>query len=80
MLLAATGEVKPIEVRLMEYPVHDGDWHDKPSRYEVLGPGNERQVFSTKKGALKWRSIRRKCLTLTEAHRMWSDLPLDTPY
>lgn len=44
-----------------------GDWHDKPLRYAVKGPGAEVQKFSTKKDALKYASIRRKAATQAEA-------------
>ena len=41
-------------------PEHSGDWHDKPLRYAVFGPGAEVQKFCTKKDAESYRRIRRK--------------------
>lgn len=37
-----------------------GDWHDKPLRWAVQGPGNELQKFSLKKDAQIYLRIRRK--------------------
>lgn len=45
-----------------------GDWHDKPLRWRVDGPGAEVQKFSTKKDAERYARLRRK-LTLLEAMR-----------
>lgn len=36
-----------------------GDWHDKPLRWAVTGPGTEVQKFSTRKDARRYRSLRR---------------------
>lgn len=56
-------------------PEASGDWHDKPSRYAVKGPGAEVQKFSTKKDAQKYASLRRKAATQTEAGDAFVRLP-----
>lgn len=43
-----------------------GDWHDKPLRWRVDGPGAEVQKFSTRKDAEQYARLRRK-LTLDQA-------------
>ena len=50
-------------------PEASGDWHDKPLRYAVFGPGAEVQKFCTKKDAQTYRSIRRKAASLRDASR-----------
>lgn len=40
--------------------VYCGDWHDKPLRWKATGPGDEVQLFSTKRDATAYASIRRK--------------------
>jgi len=52
-----------------------GDWHDKPVRYAVHGPGTEVQKFSTKKNAQKYASLRRKAATQQEAGDAYVRLP-----
>ena len=52
-------------------PEHSGDWHDKPLRYAVFGPGAEVQKFCTKKDAESYRRIRRKSSSFHEASRKW---------
>lgn len=52
-----------------------GDWHDKPVRYAVHGPGSEVQKFSTKKDAQKYASIRRKAATQNDAIQIFARLP-----
>lgn len=37
-----------------------GDWHDKPLRWRVGGPGAEVQKFSTRKDAEQYARLRRK--------------------
>lgn len=56
-------------ISLLPHPEHCGDWHDKPLRYSVQGPANEIQKFSTKKEAIRYRSIRRQSATQHEAIR-----------
>lgn len=48
-----------ITITLLDIPEACGDWHDKPLRYVVNGPGVERQKFALKKDAKKYASIRR---------------------
>ena len=43
----------------LDKPEHAGDWHDKPLRYKVVGPGAEVQKFSTKAESQRWERIRR---------------------
>lgn len=50
-------------------PIRSGDWHDKPLKWEVIGPGNEVQRFSTKKWALRYASIRRRSPDYSTASR-----------
>jgi hypothetical protein len=56
-----------ITVTKLDVPVFAGDWHDKPLRYEVLGPGDERQRFSTVKDAKRYRLIRSRAASFSEA-------------
>ena len=52
-----------IVVEALPEPIYAGDWHDKPLRWTVKGPGNEVQNFSTKTWANKYKCIRRKSVT-----------------
>lgn len=56
-----------ITVTILPSPVHAGDWHDKPLRYVVSGPRSEQQMFSTKKNAQRYASIRRRSSDQMEA-------------
>jgi len=47
-----------IYVTLLDKPENQGDWHDKPLKYKVCGPAEEVQKFSTKREALRYKSIR----------------------
>ena len=58
-----------VTVSKLATPYHDGDWHDTPLRWTVIGPGKEVQNFSTKKDALKFASIRRKSPDYATASR-----------
>ena len=49
-----------------------GDWHDRPLRWRVVGPGNEVQKFSTKKEAALYRTIRRNSTEQKIAIRAYS--------
>jgi len=49
-----------------------GDWHDKPLRWEVVGPAGERQLFATKRDSEIYRRIRRKSGLQTEAIRKFA--------
>jgi hypothetical protein len=48
-----------ITVSKLERAEHSGDWHDKPLRWQVAGPGNELQKFPTKRWATFYAKIRR---------------------
>ena len=47
-----------ITITKLERPQYHGDWHDKPCRWSVNGPRSECKVFSCKKDALRYKSIR----------------------
>lgn len=64
----------PITVEEMERPVHCGDWHDKPHRYKVNGPGGH-QTFPTKGDANRFASIYRKSDSLLQAIHTAARLP-----
>ena len=53
-------EKQKIEIIKLDSPEHCGDWHDKPIRWSVNGPGSECQKFSTKCDAQRYASVRRK--------------------
>lgn len=56
-----------IRIDRLPIPVQEGDWHDKPLRWIVRGPGSETQKFSSKKDATLYKRIRSRALTQTEA-------------
>lgn len=60
-----------ISIRKLDIPVHDGDWHDPVLKWEVLGPGDERQIFYTKKGATEYKRIRAKVASFSEASKIY---------
>lgn len=60
-----------IVVQKMERKEHQGDWHDKPLGWEVLGPGDERQMFSSRNNARRYAAIRRKSVDFGEACRRY---------
>jgi hypothetical protein len=47
-----------IIIEKLPHQERSGDWHDKPLRWRVAGPGSEAQKFSTKKEARSYKSIR----------------------
>lgn len=47
-----------ITISRLTHPEASGDWHDKPLRWAVTGPGDELQKFPTRKEAQKYKSIR----------------------
>ena len=49
-----------VKVERLSRPEHQGDWHDKPLKWAVVGPENELQKFSTQKEALSSAKIRRQ--------------------
>ncbi len=53
----------------LDRAIRDGDWHDKPLRWQVSGPGSEVQNFSTKKDALLFKSLRRRSAGQQDAIR-----------
>ncbi len=62
-------------IQKLATPVHSGDWHDPPAKWAVIGPGDERQSFATKKAALLYRKIRRKAASEHEASRVFACTP-----
>lgn len=56
-----------VRVEKLDKPEHCGDWHDKPLRWQVLGPRSECQKFSTKRDAQHYASIRRRKTDQLEA-------------
>lgn len=56
-----------ITITKLSTPIREGDWHDKPLRWLVSGPAQEMQNFSTKRNATRYRTLRRKAGTITEA-------------
>ncbi len=66
------GSPMQIEVKKLEREIHEGDWHDAPLRWQVVGPANEIQNFSTKKDALRYKSIRRKAADFNEASKQYA--------
>jgi hypothetical protein len=51
----------------LEHPVQSGDWHDKPLKWKVVGPGTEVQMFATKREATEYRRLRRSVATQQQA-------------
>lgn len=51
----------------LDSPVHSGDWHDKPLRWEIKNELGERQLFSTKREAEQWRAIRNRSASFSDA-------------
>ncbi len=56
-----------VRVSRMDKPQASGDWHDKPVRWQVSGPGSEVQKFSSRKDARLYASIRRRAASQKEA-------------
>jgi hypothetical protein len=56
-----------ISISKLERPQYAGDWHDKPLRWSVKGPGSEEQHFSTRPDARLYARIRRGAETFREA-------------
>lgn len=56
-----------IRIEKLERPEHQGDWHDKPLKWQAVGPGSEVQKFATKADATLYARIRRKFATQQEA-------------
>ena len=56
----------------LDGPEASGDWHDKPLKWKVCGPGSEVQKFSTKKDATEYKSARRDAESQQEAIHNYS--------
>jgi hypothetical protein len=59
--------MQAFRIEKLETPEQDGDWHDKPLRWIVKGPGDEAQKFPTKKDAALWARIRSSSASQLEA-------------
>lgn len=64
-----------ITITKLERPEHHGDWHDKPTRWAVHGPGTELQKFSTKAEAMLWKRIRKASPDFKTASTVYSESP-----
>ena len=60
-----------ISVSRLDRPEPSGDWHDKPLRWRVSGPGNEVQKFVTKQNATDYSRIRKSSASFNEAVRRY---------
>ena len=60
-----------ITITKLPTPEHHGDWHDKPVKWAVDGPGTERQKFTRQADARQYMGIRRRCKTDGEAMRIY---------
>ena len=58
-----------IAIERLPHPEHYGDWHDKPLKWVVKGPGTELQKFSTKRDALLFARLRKGVDDMTEAYK-----------
>jgi hypothetical protein len=56
-----------ITIAKLPSPEHSGDWHDKPLKWQVSGPGSELQKFTTQKEAKRYAKIRRHSRDFNEA-------------
>lgn len=59
-------KLAPFVVSKLARPIHAGDWHDRPLRWQVDGLP-EVQQFAAKADAVSWGRIRRKCASFEEA-------------
>lgn len=57
----------PIWIERLPCEEHSGDWHDKPLRWLVVGPFNERSKFSTLASARKYKSLRKRVRSAWQA-------------
>jgi hypothetical protein len=53
-------EKNKITIIKLSSPEHHGDWHDRPLKWSVVGPGTEIQKFASKSEAAKYRSCRER--------------------
>lgn len=56
-----------ISIEKLPSPEYYGDWHDKPLKWKVVGPGPEVQKFSTKRDSMTYKRLRTKVKTQPEA-------------
>jgi len=61
-----------MKIERLPEPIPSGDWHDKPLRWTVSGPGDEVQHFRTKKDARTYLRIRKNVATFREAARLFT--------
>jgi hypothetical protein len=59
--------MQAIRIEKLATAVPAGDWHDPLLRWIVEGPGNEAQLFSTKKEAILYAQIRQHAGSQLEA-------------
>jgi hypothetical protein len=66
-----------IKISKLDRPVHAGDWHDKPLRWEVTSdaPWVHRQLMTTRKQARQWASCLRMAGTWVGATNLFLSLP-----
>ena len=60
-----------MKLERLPQPIPSGDWHDKPLKWTVIGPGDEVQNFRTKKDAAAYRRIRKTAPSFREAARIF---------
>lgn len=62
-----------ITIEKLAHAEHHGDWHDKPTRWQAVGPGDELQKFATKRNAQLWAKIRRRASSFLEASCQYAE-------
>ena len=62
-----------LTITKLERAEHNGDWHDRPLRWQVAGPDNELQKFSTKAEATLYAKIRRASVDAAQASRHYGN-------
>ncbi len=79
MELTATNErEKKMKFTLtkLAHPIHSGDWHDRPGKWQVNGPESEMQTgFPTRKEAEMYAKCRRHSTSANEAGSKFSCMP-----
>jgi hypothetical protein len=60
-----------MKIERLPQPIPSGDWHDKPLKWTVIGPGDEVQHFRTKKDATTYHRIRKAAPSFREAARLF---------
>lgn len=61
-----------IQVRRLDRPQYEGDWHDAPLKWTVIGPSSEVQNFETRKNAELYARLRRRTASMNEAARAYA--------